>query len=54
MTGKREAQAFEEKNYVALHQSTLRKVDVLANIAQLANDRQLLTSPNGGKQQVEI
>lgn len=43
MTGAQEARAFDEKNYVGLHQSTLRKVDVFANIGQLANDRQLVT-----------
>jgi hypothetical protein len=32
MTGKQEADAFENKEFVKLHQSTLRKVDCLANI----------------------
>lgn len=44
MTGAEEAAAFEAKNYVALHQSTLRKVDVIANIAGRAHDRNLKTN----------
>lgn len=44
MTGAEEAQAFVDGNYVGLHQSTLRKVDVLANIAERAQNRQLLTN----------
>lgn len=43
MTGAQEAQAFVDGNYVGLHQSTLRKVDVLANIAERAHNRQLVT-----------
>lgn len=34
LSGAEEAKAFTEKRYVALHQSTLRKVDVMANIIQ--------------------
>jgi len=44
LNGKQEADAFETRNYVALHQSTLRKVDVLANIAGRAHDRDLKTN----------
>lgn len=44
MTGAEEAQAFVDGNYVGLHQSTLRKVDVLANIAERAQNHQLLTN----------
>ncbi|MDF8335499.1 hypothetical protein POM99_20015 [Novosphingobium sp. HBC54] len=44
MTGAEEAQAFIDGNYVGLHQSTLRKVDVLANIAERAHNKQLLTN----------
>lgn len=44
MTGAEEAQAFIDGNYVGLHQSTLRKVDVLANIAERAQNKQLLTN----------
>jgi hypothetical protein len=32
LTGAGEAKAFEEREYVKLHQSTLRKVDVIANL----------------------
>lgn len=32
LTGKEEADAFDSKDYVKLHQSTLRKVDVMGNI----------------------
>jgi hypothetical protein len=44
LSGAGEAAAFEQRNYVALHQSTLRKVDVLANIAARAHDRTLKTN----------
>jgi len=44
MTGAEEAAAFEAKNYVGLHQSTLRKVDMIANIAGRAHDRNLKTN----------
>jgi hypothetical protein len=43
LRGAQEAEAFDERNFVALHQSTLRKVDVLATIATLAHDRHLET-----------
>ena len=33
LTGAEEAQAFEDKEYLKLHRSTLRKVDVISNIA---------------------
>lgn len=36
LTGADEAAAFEAKQYVRLHQSTLRKVDIIANIAERA------------------
>lgn len=44
MTGKQEAEAFEQGRYVDLHRSTLRKVDVLANLAQRAWDKNLKTN----------
>ena len=44
MTGAQEAAAFKEGNYVGLHQSTLRKVDVIANIAGRAHDGTLKTN----------
>lgn len=44
LSGKEEAQAFEKKEYVKLHQSTLRKVDILANIAGRTIDGILKTN----------
>ncbi len=41
LTGAQEAEAYENRQYVALHQSTLMKVQALAEIADLANRRQL-------------
>lgn len=38
LTGAQEAKAFEAENYVQLHQSTLRKVDIMANIFERAVD----------------
>ena len=58
MTGAQEAKAFESKEFVALHRSTLRKVDVLASIAGRAHDRSLKTNTSwwemhgGGAKQV--
>jgi hypothetical protein len=43
LTGPQEAEAFENRNFVGLHQSTLRKVDVIANLAERARARQLKT-----------
>lgn len=44
LPGAEEAEAFERQDFAALHLSTLRKVDVIANIAVLAHDRQLKTN----------
>ena len=44
LTGPQEAEAFEKRNFVNLHQSTLRKVDVIANVAERAHTRQLETN----------
>jgi len=44
LTGAQEAKAFEDRDFAALHQSTLRKVDVIANIAGRAHDRDLKTN----------
>ena len=44
LTGAEEANAFENKEFVALHRSTLRKVDVVANIAGRARDGNLKTN----------
>jgi hypothetical protein len=44
LTGKEEADAFENKEYVKLHQSTLRKVDVFSNILGRTLDGSLKTN----------
>ncbi len=43
LTGGKEAKAFEARDFVALHQSTLRKVEVIADFAVRAHDRRLKT-----------
>jgi hypothetical protein len=43
LVGAAEAAAFDDKEFVRLHQSTLRKVDVLANIASRAHSGELKT-----------
>lgn len=42
--GQQEAEAFEKGEYVRLHQSTLRKVDILANILGRTYDNTLKTN----------
>jgi len=44
LNGASEAEAFEQGNFVGLHQSTLRKVDIIANLAGRAQDRSLKTN----------
>ena len=44
LSGEDEARAFEEHDFVALHQTTLRQVDVIANLAVRDHDRQLITN----------
>lgn len=44
LVGADEAKAFEEREFVKLHQSTLRKVDVLANIAERSENGTLQTN----------
>lgn len=43
LLGKEEAEAFSNKEYIKLHQSTLRKVDTIANIFSHACDQTLQT-----------
>ncbi len=50
LDGKIEADAFTNKQYVKLHQSTLRKVNVIAKIVELAGDDSLKT--NSKKQDI--
>lgn len=44
LVGAQEAAAFENKEFVKLHQSTLRKVDILVNIAERAANNSLATN----------
>ena len=44
LTGEEEAAAFENKEYVKLHQSTLRKGDILANLFERTADGTLKTN----------
>jgi hypothetical protein len=44
LVGKAEADAFTNKQYVKLHQSTLRKVDILSSIVERAADGSLKTN----------
>lgn len=44
LTGAGEAEAFEKQEYVKLHQSTLRKVDVIANLLDRTLDGSLKTN----------
>lgn len=53
LTGKQEAEAFEQKQYIKLHRSTARKVDIFANIIQRIDNKTLKTKAsyweqNGG------
>lgn len=50
MTGKQEAAAFDNKEFVKLHQSTLRKVDTLANIFERMTNKSLQTQATWWKQ----
>lgn len=44
LSGQLEAAAFEAGEFVKLHQSTLRKVDIIANLAERANTGSLKTN----------
>ena len=44
LTGEQEAAAFKAGEYVKLHRSTLRKVDIMANILERVADRTLETN----------
>lgn len=43
LTGKQEAEAFDAGEYVKLHQSTLRKVDLMSNILERILDGSIVT-----------
>lgn len=44
LNGKEEAAAFDNQEFIKLHQSTLRKVDVMANILERVQDGSLKTT----------
>lgn len=48
LTGKQEAEAFERKEYVKLHQSTLRKVDTFASLLERIANRTIKTYARWG------
>lgn len=47
--GQEEPRAFDDRKYVALHRSTLRKVDIISDIVFRAADDTLVTDTNGAK-----
>lgn len=49
LTGKREAEAFTNHEYVKLHRSTLRKVDMMANVFERVRDGSLKTEARWGE-----
>ena len=49
LNGEDEAKAFEDRRYVALHRSTLRKVDIIADIALRAASDTLATDAKCGE-----
>lgn len=50
LTGAQEAEAFDNKAFVKLHQSTLRKVDTLANIFERTSNKSLKTNSTWAEQ----
>lgn len=50
LTGKQEADAFDNKEFVKLHQSTLRKVDTLSNIFERTSNKCLKTKATWAEQ----
>ncbi|STX50762.1 Uncharacterised protein [Legionella busanensis] len=46
LSGQNEADAFEKKDYLKLHQSTLRKTDIFCNILERINNKKLKTNLN--------
>lgn len=50
LTGKEEADAFDNKQFVKLHQSTLRKADTLANIFERTSNKALKTNATWAEQ----
>jgi hypothetical protein len=50
LTGAQEAEAFERREFVRLHQSTLRKADTLANIFERTTSKKLKTNSSWAEQ----
>jgi hypothetical protein len=50
LTGAQEAEAWEKKDFVRLHQSTLRKADTLANLFERTSDKSLKTNSSWAAQ----
>lgn len=50
LSGADEAKAFEEKEFVKLHQSTLRKVDILSNLFERTLNKTLKTNATWAEQ----
>lgn len=50
LSGEQEAEAFDRKEFVKLHQSTLRKVDTLANIFERTTNKSLKTNATWAEQ----
>lgn len=50
LVGAQEAEAFENKEFVRLHQSTLRKVDTLANLFERTSNKSLKTNSTWAEQ----
>ena len=50
LDGQQEADAFDRGEYVKLHQSTLRKVDILASLLERVEDGQLKTASSHREQ----
>jgi hypothetical protein len=50
LVGAQEAEAFEKKEFVRLHQSTLRKVDTLANLFERTSNKSLKTNSTWAEQ----
>ncbi|MFO6292362.1 hypothetical protein, partial [Pseudomonas aeruginosa] len=44
LTGAQEAEAFEQGNYILMHRSTLRKLDMFANFFERTHEKSLITN----------
>ena len=53
LSGKKEAEEFDNKNYLSLHRSTLRKVDAIGEVLKLFLVNKLKTRTNKSQQLIE-